>query len=970
MYYGGLLVYQTIIVICCIVFVAVAAGQRMNKVSKLMLVIAFLCLIQNASYLMEMQATSYDGALLTTKIRYVGVAFMSTFFLIFCARYRGKTISPKLQGVMFAWDSFVLLAVWTCDRHPFFYRRTEYLADATFPYLYREFGIIFYINFAYYTLQLLACAGLAIDGWKHGNNDKYRNSCKILVLSSLLPLLSVVTHISGIWVGFEPLPSLCAISVMIFFLSAIFKDMFDISQVAHQNIFANMREPIIVVDGNYGFVEANMHAEEVFPSLRDCKIGDLLPEPRLITYLRTGISNKLYYNQWVFDVHVDRIYEDEVLVGYSLLLTDMTDEDKQMQRIQALMKAANDANQAKTDFLANMSHELRTPINSIIGMNEMILREEPDTQIQRYSQNVKSAASMLLSLVNDILDSSKIAAGKLRILPVAYDLGTLVCDLYQMMIAQARAKNITLTFELDPLLPRRYIGDDIRIRQVLINLLSNGIKYTQEGSVVFRITGQIEGEEAKLHFSIKDTGEGISRDNIAKLFSRFDRLEEAGKRHIEGTGLGLNVSSSLLHLMGSKVEIQSEVGVGSEFSFTLEQPVNDHTPVGSFAKLLDGNTAFKEYNASFVAPKAQILVVDDNEMNRKVFVGLLKESRMQITEAESGRECLELTAAQHFDLIFLDHMMPEMDGIETLKNMQQDKTNRCHDVPVIMLTANAIAGARERYLAEGFTDFLSKPIFSDQLEQMIARYLPRELMEQSAVSDTVTDEPSEGTHPADAPDGKTGADSALPQIEDMDFEYAMMVFRNEDALRLALQDFVQMLPRTQAQMELLFEGIAVPETREEYARILHTLKGNAATVGALLLSKLARMVEIELRGQNPECVRQLHPILMEQIRRHVTLLSDFAPKRCEGSYEDICNVLQMMQDAIEQEDMTSADFLLHELDMFVGIEEVQEQMSQLRQAVESLDRQQALYLTEALQVQLQELQDNLQFSIASGGDKG
>lgn len=730
MLYQGILIYQVILIIASTLFLVMVSRGKLTATSRLMLMVAFLCVFMNSASLMELTSKTMEAVMVALKLKYVGAAFVGTFFFIFCAKYCNRPLRAWIQTALLVWNVFVVICVWTMENNTLFFRDLHFLSHRTIPFFDYEYGILGALNMIIRLAQLVGCVCLAVYGWRSGGNKKERDSCKIMFFCALCPLVVAPVQFLHILGGFEPLSGVTTIAIIVFFGYAHYQDMFDISDVAHENIIANMDEPVIIVDANYGFVEANAKAEMIFPSLQTCERGSLLSEPTLLAYVRTGMMDKLFWKGNVFDVHVDRIYDYNQPLGFSILLTDMTEDYQQMKRIHDLMTETKKADQAKSDFLASMSHEIRTPINSIIGMNEMILRETEEPDIKKYAWDVKNAATMLLSLVNDILDSSKIASGKLSIVPVNYSLKTMVLDLYNMIDVSAREKHLEFRVEMDEHLPVAYRGDDIRIRQVLINLLTNGVKYTDEGYVCLRVTGEVNGDEANLCFSVKDSGSGIPKEHMKTIFSRFDRIEDEKNHRIEGSGLGLSLSEHLLELMNSRIQVKSKVGEGSEFFFELRQPVVDKTPVGPLKEPGDKQEK-KVYAAGFLAPDAHILVVDDNDMNRRVFVNLLKKTQIQVTEASGGRQCLDLVAGNHYDIIFLDHMMPEMDGIETLHRMAGMEQSLCKDTPVIMLTANAISGAREKYLAEGFKDFLAKPIFPEQLEEMIQRYLPEKMKKTS-----------------------------------------------------------------------------------------------------------------------------------------------------------------------------------------------------------------------------------------------
>lgn len=386
------------------------------------------------------------------------------------------------------------------------------------------------------------------------------------------------------------------------------------------------------------------------------------------------------------------------------------------------------ASESKAKFLANMSHEIRTPINVVIGMNEMILRENKDETISEYADNIKSASNLLLSLINDILDFSKMEAGKLQIVENDYSLSTLLNDVILGADVRAKQKQLELKLDIDETMPSVLRGDDIRIRQVLNNLLSNAIKYTEKGCISFTAKSVQKENEFFLLFSVKDTGIGISKEDMAKLFDSFQRLEMSKNRYIQGTGLGLNIAKQLVDSMQGTIEVESEHGVGSCFTIRIPQIVIDETAMGKPGAKKGAPAVPLETDLpvtpAFTAPDAKILAVDDNRMNLLVLKGLLKRSQVQLTTASGGNECLQMTKDKKYDLILMDHMMPDPDGIATLHMLRADKENINHDTTVIVLTANAIEGMREEYLAEGFADYLSKPIEVEKLENTIAKYLP------------------------------------------------------------------------------------------------------------------------------------------------------------------------------------------------------------------------------------------------------
>lgn len=388
------------------------------------------------------------------------------------------------------------------------------------------------------------------------------------------------------------------------------------------------------------------------------------------------------------------------------------------------------AREAQAKFLANMSHEIRTPINAIIGMNEMILRENEDETIRDYAHNIQSASNMLLGLINDVLDFSKIESGQMELVEDTYHLGAMLQDAVLLMNARAAGKPISTHVDIDPNLPSKIYGDELRIKQILTNILSNAVKYTKEGSVTLKVSYlPMDKERIVLCMAVTDTGIGIKKEDIPKLFDGFKRLELDKNRNIQGTGLGLNIAMQLANQMRGSIMVDSEYGKGSTFTVTIPQKVMDTKPLGVLKESVNENRkATAVPDKLFTAPDAKVLIVDDNGMNLSLMKGLLKRTEMQVDLVKSGQESLEITKEKKYDIIFMDHMMPEMDGVEALKLLRAENVNPNKDTIVIALTANAIAGCREMYLEYGFNDYFSKPIQADKLEEMLVKYLPKELV--------------------------------------------------------------------------------------------------------------------------------------------------------------------------------------------------------------------------------------------------
>ena len=513
---------------------------------------------------------------------------------------------------------------------------------------------------------------------------------------------------------------------------------------------------------------------------------------------------------------------------------DIDKERRERERLIDASERAVAASEAKSAFLSNMSHEIRTPINAVLGMNEMILRESDDKNILGYSENIRSAGSTLLGLINDILDFSKIEAGKMEIIPVDYDLSSVINDLVNMIQTKADAKGLKLEFEISREVPKLLHGDEVRIKQIVTNILTNAVKYTEKGRVTLRIDYEkIPDEEdcILLDVAVKDTGIGIKEEDMKKLFSEFDRIEEKRNRNVEGTGLGMSITKRLLEMMGSELQVESKYGLGSKFSFSLRQTVIKWEELGDYEAAYKASLASRgKYHEKFRAPKAEILVVDDTPMNLEVFINLLKKTEIKIETAATGEEALSLAFDKEYDVIFLDHMMPDKDGIETLHEMRERKDAPNLQTPVICLTANAISGAREKYLAEGFDNYLTKPIDSEKLEEMLIEYLPEEkIIPAESDEDAETDETGDNMR---IPDYITG-------ISEIDTDTGIKNCGGIEEYMKTVEIYAKAVKDNADETEQFWKSADIKNATIK----IHALKSSSRIIGATDLGELAQELE-------------------------------------------------------------------------------------------------------------------------------
>ena len=543
--------------------------------------------------------------------------------------------------------------------------------------------------------------------------------------------------------------------------------------------------------------------------------------------------------------------------------------EKTMVRELEIEKAvAEEATRAKSSFLANMSHEIRTPINAVLGMNEMILRESMEPAVVEYAQNVKTAGNTLLGLINNILDFSKIEAGRLEIVPVEYDLSSVINDLVNMIQTRADSKGLRLILKFDEKIPRLLFGDEIRIKQIITNILSNAVKYTEKGSVYFSMgfeRASDDPDSVLLLVSVKDSGIGIKEEDMKKLFTEFERIDLERNRNIEGTGLGMNITMQLLQMMGTSLEVSSVYGEGSDFHFKLRQKVMSWEPLGNYEdSYLLAMAGQKKYREKFTAPEALILVVDDTETNLDVFKSLLKRTGMHIDTAGSGDEALELTRNNRYDMIFLDHMMPEKDGIQTFHELKADALNPNLDTPTLCLTANAISGAREMYLAEGFDDYMTKPIDVDKLEEMLIKYLPERKV---VISDVADDETGED-------DIRTFLPKWLLECSGIDAEAGVKNCGGAEEFLNILSGFYASIGTKSDEIEKYYKSGDIAN----YTIKVHALKSSARIVGALELSEKAKLLEAAGKEDDRVYIDENTAELLERYRGYARILSPLDEK--------------------------------------------------------------------------------------------
>ncbi|MBQ9383839.1 MAG: response regulator [Ruminiclostridium sp.] len=603
---------------------------------------------------------------------------------------------------------------------------------------------------------------------------------------------------------------------------------------------------------------------------------------------------------------------------------------RQYEQIRVAKEEAERANSAKSRFLANMSHEIRTPINTIMGMDEMILREDasdvPDEYhktVAGYAMDIRSASESLLGLVNDLLDMSKIESGKMHLVEQEYDTQELLRSIVTMIRVRSSQKDLTFDVDIDGELPVRLYGDAGKIKQIVLNLLTNAVKYTEKGGFTLKaaVTGR-EGDKCSLRISVKDTGIGVKPEDMDKLFSAYERLDEEKNSGIQGTGLGLDISRRFAGLMNGELWCESVYGEGSEFILTFEQKIIDGNGIGEFTER-GAEISKGPYVPLFTAPDARILVVDDNPMNLTVIKGLLKATKMSVTTAASGEECLELLEKESFNVVLLDHMMPGMDGLETVAKIRETMP----ELPVYALTANATAGGDEFYRSKGFNGYLSKPIDSPALEKAIKSHLPAELLMEATAEDAVEDA------------------EELPEdmlwINDVEGIDVAEGIKNSGGVSSFIYSLNMFNDTIDGNSEVIENSYNDGDLRL-YTVKVHALKSSARIIGATALSKLAEALELAGNKQDTDFINANTGSLMTDYRAYKEKLSPLNKESGEDGREpipedELKDAYDALKEVIPQMDYDAVEMIISQLNEYRLPDGDREKIAKLEKMLRTFD---------------------------------
>ena len=798
---------------------------------------------------------------------------------------------------------------------------------------------MYYVYMAFLLAEIMTTIGIIISSYCSQRSMPNKGKIHFLMIAAMLsPMLLLSLRILKILKGDDPTPLGILLSCIFMSIAVVKYGLFDPVKNAKNYIIDNLKEAVIVTDADHRFLFLNSMADKIITSIN--KEQGYSTDDKIYAFIQ-GSQDFFDWKDRHYQVEETVLKDNELIQGYMMTIVDVTKIIEQNHLMKRLVLQTEDANRAKTNFVSNMSHEIRTPMNSIVGITEILLRSRHSPKEQEYLLNIQSSGRVLLTIINDVLDCSKMEAGKMQLFDEPYDTCSLFHDLRISMENRIGHSGLELIYDIDQDIPCKLKGDMGRIRQVIINLVNNAIKYTEKGSVRFSVhVRQKNTDKVMLYYEVADTGIGIRKEDQKILFDAFQRVEMDRNRYVEGTGLGLTISQNLVNMMGGVIEVESEYGKGSRFFFTIEQTIIDPTPVS--AVNYNGqkdNVTEKEAECLFIAPEAHILLVDDNELNLVVAKELLKPLRMQIDTAENGLQAVKMVRGSQYDLVLMDHMMPVMDGIEAAKAIRALPEDKYQKLPIIALTANAMVDARKEFLNAGMNGFVAKPIDFARICNQLKLWLPKDL---------VRDVPKEEAKKLLADD--LSDREIQPEDPQMGFSFEEGVKHcgSKAALMKTIRIFYRTIDSKADKIEqCLKEGLI-----SDYVIEVHALKSSALLIGAVPLSEAAKELESYGKQGKTEVLEEKTPEVLAMYRDFKNILKPYADKeeaaKQEASDGEWIQALQQIHQCIEQFDLDGVDQIMEQLEEYQVPECIRESMDQLRVYVADVSMEEIMELTDTM----------------------
>ena len=852
---------------------------------------------------MEMNSTSAQSALFGVQFSYLGKVLIPFSLLLFVTALCDVAVPSKLLYILFSVHIITFLLVLTCQSHDLYYVDLIYHEGEMFPYFTHGNGLWYTAYTVLLFSYMIYGMFILVKTRRYETEDVIRKRLGVVILAAVVQFVFYALRLWGIGGSYDLTVLGYTLSGIIIFIGLTRYDLMDTTVLASQFIVDELAEPIIVTDHTNEITYLNNPAKKLFPNYEDDGIAIV---SRIMAAKES--HSKIELNERIYTPEITDLTYNGVSQGNVYSLIDDTEDIKTAialrkanETAQNERRRADEANRAKSAFLSNMSHEIRTPMNAIVGMTEILLRDEHSPKTVDYLHNIQRSGDSLLSIINDILDFSKIESGKLDIIEAPYDPYIMLNDLKVIFLTRVGEKSLILDYDIDENLPSTLLGDSLRVRQIIINLMNNAIKFTDEGMVRLSIHVVAQSESnVKLKVSVRDTGQGIREEDLNKLFQSFSQVNSLKNHSKEGSGLGLAICKSLVNLMGGNISVESKYGEGSIFSFDLIQKLVTEEEAAKYKRERNAEKAFK-------APMARVLIVDDNEMNITVALGLLEPLEMILDTAVNGQDAIDKTMANHYDLIFMDHMMPVMDGLEATEKLRAIDEDYFRNVPIIALSANAQKESIDAFLASGMNDSVSKPIRMNEICRVLREYLPHEYIQEIDESEV------------SAPTAATAAatfkqeDSVPFRIEGLDMAEALVNCGNEKLLRKLLADYYRLItPKADLIDKQLAEGDI-----KNYTIEVHALKNTSRMIGAMELSAAFKELEAFGHDEDVEAIRKRHEDVVAAYRALLPVLEPYSGEVKENlteiSNDDLKSTLKELVEICEALDLDGADKCLEYL---------------------------------------------------------
>ena len=938
---GWLLLHIFGVLVAFDLLVIVFRKEDTNYKGELILTIA-CCLVTLVAKSIYIVGGQKETMVVIGKMEYLGKCFGNFCALMFMIRWKNIKIPQWLIHLLLVVNMGFYVMIATVDYHHLYYK-DYWLAPSKANLNGYTLEIspapMYYVYMAFLLAEIMTTIGIIISSYCSQRSMPNKGKIHFLMSAAMLsPMLLLSLRILKILKGDDPTPLGILLSCIFMSIAVVKYGLFDPVKNAKNYIIDNLKEAVIVTDADHRFLFLNSMADKIITSIN--KEQGYCTDDKIYTFIQ-GSQDFFDWKDRHYQVEETVLKDNELIQGYMMTIVDVTKIIEQNHLMKRLVLQTEDANRAKTNFVSNMSHEIRTPMNSIVGITEILLRSQHSPKEQEYLLNIQSSGRVLLTIINDVLDCSKMEAGKMQLFDEPYDTCSLFHDLRISMENRIGHSGLELIYDIDQDIPCKLKGDMGRIRQVIINLVNNAIKYTEKGSVRFSVhVRQKNTDKVMLYYEVADTGIGIRKEDQKILFDAFQRVEMDRNRYVEGTGLGLTISQNLVNMMGGVIEVESEYGKGSRFFFTIEQTIIDPTPVS--AVNYNGqkdNVTEKEAECLFIAPEAHILLVDDNELNLVVAKELLKPLRMQIDTAENGLQAVKMVRGSQYDLVLMDHMMPVMDGIEAAKAIRALPEDKYQKLPIIALTANAMVDARKEFLNAGMNGFVAKPIDFTRICNQLKLWLPKDL---------VRDVPKEEAKKLLADD--LSDREIQPEDPQMGFSFEEGV--NHCGSKAALMKTIRIFYRTIDSKADKIEQCLKEGLISDYVVEVHALKSSALLIGAVPLSEAAKELEGYGKQGKTELLEEKTPDLLAMYRDFKDILKPYADKeeaaRQEASNGEWCQALQQIHQCIEQFDLDGVDRIMEKLEEYQIPECIRESMDRLRVYVADVSMEEIMELTDTM----------------------